>query len=86
MMSGYTASARIASARPHLRTLDPDANRPVTVWSLPFDASGGHSDTKSPPTIGPAIDPIDDDPSWLERMSIGWGQLTWYLFNPEGWR
>jgi hypothetical protein len=51
----------------------------------------GRAELESPalerPVARPVIDPIDEDPStWLERMSIGWGQLTWYLFNPEGWR
>ena len=87
-MSSYAASARIVTARLHVRAHDPGMDRLPAVWSMPSVATGGSSEADPPPDrFGPVIDPIDEDPStWFERMSIGWGQLTWYLFNPEGWR
>jgi hypothetical protein len=86
-MSSYVATARIASVRPHLRALEAVAEG-MPIWSLPTITAGDPSATVAPPVrIGPVIDPIDDDPStWLERVSTSWGQLTWYLFNREGWR
>jgi|ERR687887_276556 hypothetical protein len=100
-MSSYAASARIVSVRPHLRALgvgadstgaiEPESSQAVataTRWSEASASIGGSMNTAlRPAPAGPVIDPIDDDPStWLERISTSWGQLTWYLFNPEGWR
>jgi hypothetical protein len=97
-MSSYAASARIGAVRPHLRALDISADStdedlfgggmPAASWSEVSASHGGPMDTQLPRAVAsPVIDPIDDDlSSWLERVSIGWGQLTWYLFNPEGWR
>jgi hypothetical protein len=86
-MSSYTASARIDTARLHLRFVDagPDGvGLPLPHWS---GASGGTAETEPLPAVVPAIEPIEDDTStWWDRVSIEWRQLTWYLFNPEGWR
>ena len=85
-MSGYAASARIAAARPHLRALSAAPNAFPAIVS-PFMADTAPERIPPPAPTGPVIDLLDDDPStWFERASIGWGQLTWYLFNPEGWR
>lgn len=85
-MSRYAASARIATARPHMRALDAGASA-TSAMVMPPAPSDVSEITPSPACSGPVIDLLDDDPStWLERAAIGWGQLTWYLFNPEGWR
>jgi hypothetical protein len=87
-MSSYAASARIVATRPHLRALDAGAEGPSAGWAFPPVAFVPRVEGDPPPTLaGPVIDLIDDDPStWFERVSTGWGQLTWYLFNAEGWR
>ena len=85
-MSSYAVSARIATTRPHLRAPDPGLTD-----AIPRRASSDVPDASEElpvlVTRLPAIDSLDEDPStWLERMAVGWGQMTWYLFNPEGWR
>jgi hypothetical protein len=87
-MSSYAASARIVATRPHLRAIDAGAELLPAGWVFPSVTPVPSVEADPPPTLaGPVIDLIDDDPStWFERVSTGWGQLTWYLFNAEGWR
>ena len=97
-MSSYAASARIVAVRPHLRGSVIDADGVGTSWPEASNAIGGRMEFglasadiersgRERAVAGPVVDPINEDlSSWLDRMSTSWSQLTWYLFNPDGWR
>jgi hypothetical protein len=80
-MSAYTASARIGRVPPRLATREDAADRAPEWSSPPVDIA--------PILADPAGRPLDPEPTLAERRAAireRWAQLTFYLFDPNGWR
>ena len=74
-MSAYAATARIERVAPRLAIGQP-RDRAGRAWVSDVDVTAD-------------IAAVDDDDPLVERLTaIGerWSQLTFYLFNAQGWR
>ena len=75
-MRAYVATARIERVAPHLVIGHP-RDDVVGTWVVQSDISNDD------------VAPVDDADPLVDRLtSIGerWSQLTFFLFNAEGWR
>jgi len=74
-MSAYAATARIKRVTPRI------------AIGQPRDGDFASWVVESEITVDVA--PVDDDDpllDWLTAIGERWSQLTFYLFNAEGWR
>ncbi len=74
-MSAYAATARIEGVAPRIAIGQP-RDRAGRAWIMEVDLTAD-------------IAAVDDDDPLVERLtavSERWSQLTFYLFNAEGWR
>jgi len=81
-VAGYAASVRLQGANPRFT----GGGARLTAWS----ASEPHSTTESrsdPDRIELVGRPLDERiADRLESVGESWSQLTFYLFDPQGWR
>lgn len=78
-MSGYAAAARIERAAPRFVGSSAPNDAVVGRWAALAD---------DPSLTTPEADAHDDDP-FIERWAAfrdRWTQLTFFLFDAEGWR
>jgi hypothetical protein len=74
-MRAYAATARIERIAPHL-VIGQARDRVVETWAVPD-------------TTDVEVAAVDDADPLIDRLTaIGerWSQLTFFLFNAEGWR
>ena len=74
-MSAYAATARIERVTPRIaigQPRDGDLASWVVESAVTIDVA--------------AVDDADPLADWLTAISERWSQLTFYLFNAEGWR
>jgi hypothetical protein len=75
-MRAYAATARIERVAPHLVIGQP-RDDVLGTWALHWDISNDD------------VAPVDDRDPFVDRLtaiSERWSQLTFFLFNAEGWR
>jgi len=75
-MRAYAATARIDRVAPHL-VIGHSRDDVVGNWAVHWDFSNDD------------VAPVDDADPLVDRLTaIGerWSQLTFFLFNAEGWR
>jgi hypothetical protein len=75
-MSAYTVAARIERVAPHL-VIGQARDGYVETWAVQSDISNVD------------VDAVDDGDPFVDRLiaiSERWSQLTFFLFNAEGWR
>jgi hypothetical protein len=74
-MRAYAATARIERIAPHL-VIGQARDRVAEIWAVP--------DTTDVEVA--AVDDADPLIDRLTAISERWSQLTFFLFNAEGWR
>jgi hypothetical protein len=75
-MRAYAATARIERIAPHLLIGQPNRGA-VGAWVV---------ESESMDVEVAAVDDADPFVDRLTAISERWSQLTFFLFNPEGWR
>ena len=76
-MRAYAATARIERVAPHLVIGQPRHDDVVGAWVVESDLSN---------VDVAAVDDADPFVDRLTALSERWSQLTFFLFNAEGWR
>jgi hypothetical protein len=75
-MRAYAATARIERIAPHL-VIGRPRHDVVEAWAVPSDGTEVEV---------AAVDDADPFVDRLTAISERWSQLTFFLFNAEGWR